>query len=230
MVVECIGLPGSGKTYLMRRVGEALASEGVRVVNGSDLAANDLLWKAGKKVLHHTIFLDSDARRLRGRLEEILQPEKPLQSRYGIYRDECFTLESAAIFRALYARIESADTVYLFDEGLVHTIVKFCAEFHLGDRTFLEMMAACGPFDQKRRVIVHNKITVDGCIGSIRKRDRHVCAFDELPEERLREILAQYERFNACFAAHYPVVAVSREEAEEEKVRRICGEILRRRR
>lgn len=229
MVVECIGLPGSGKTYLFRSVEEELRKKGIPCVNGGDLSMHSLWWKAGKKVLHRTVFLSRDAKRLRDRLQEILQGEKPLQSRYGINRDERFTLESAAIFAAVYKKMEKSDKVYLFDEGLVHTIVKFCAEFHLPDEVFLEMVEACGRGQEKARLVVYNEISIDECLRSIQKRDRHVCGFDELQKDQLKDLLMQYERLNACYAASEPVVTVRRSEPGEEKTARIFAEIRKRR-
>lgn len=248
MVVECIGLPGSGKTYLLRSVEEELRKRGIPCVNAGERSMHSVLWKAGKKVLHRTIFLDRNARELRDRMRKILADQAggslegsqaggsrqesrafPLRSRYGINTDERFTVESAAIFAAVYHLMEKSEKVYLFDEGLVHTLVKFCAEFHLSDQVFLEIAAACGPFDEMSRIVVHNGISVDDCIRSIRKRDRHICAFDELPEDLLRELLGEYSRLNACYAAHYPVLSVLRADDDGEKVRQICGGIFRKR-
>ena len=268
MVVECIGLPGSGKTYLLRSVEEELRKKGIPCVNAGERSMHSVLWKAGKKVLHRTIFLDRDARELRDRMRRILadhaggsrssrealraggsrladagrtdqlrqaggdrQESKafPLRSRYGINTDERFTVESAAIFAAVYRLMEKSEKVYLFDEGLVHTLVKFCAEFRLPDQVFLEIAAACGPFDEMSRIVVHNGISVDDCIRSIRKRDRHICAFDELPEDLLRDLLGEYSRLNACYAAHYPVLSVLRADDDGEKVRQICGAVFRKR-
>ena len=274
MVVECIGLPGSGKTYFLRSVEEELRKRGIPCVNAGERSMHSVLWKAGKKVLHRTIFLDRNARELRDRMRKILADQAggslegsrvggsragggrqdsraggsrsglealraggdrqesrafPLRSRYGINSDERFTVESAAIFAAVYHLMEKSEKVYLFDEGLVHTLVKFCAEFHLSDQVFLEIAAACGPFDEMSRIVVHNGISVDDCIRSIRKRDRHICAFDELPEDLLRDLLGEYSRLNACYAAHYPVLSVLRADDDGEKVRQICGGIFRKR-
>lgn len=265
MVVECIGLPGSGKTYLLRSVEKELRKRGIPCVNAGERSMHSVLWKAGKKVLHRTIFLDRNARELRDRMRKILADQAggslegsrvggsragggrsgredlraggsrqesrafPLRSRYGINSDERFTVESAAIFAAVYHLMEKSEKVYLFDEGLVHTLVKFCAEFHLSDQVFLEIAAACGPFDEMSRIVVHNGISVDDCVKSIRKRDRHICAFDELPEDLLRDLLGEYSRLNACYAAHYPVLSVLRADDDGEKVRQICGGIFRKR-
>ena len=256
MVVECIGLPGSGKTYLMRSVEEELLKRGIPCVNAGERSMHSVWWKAAKKVLHRTIFLDRDAREIRGRMRKILEEAGdseqearagdsredsragdsrqedrafPLRSRYGINTDERFTVESAAIFAAAYRLMERSERVYLFDEGLVHSLVKFCAEFHLPESVFLEMVAACGPFDELSRIVVHNRISADDCVRSIQKRNRHICAFDELPEELLRELLGEYSRLNACYAAHFPVLSVLRADDDGEKVRQICGGIFRKR-
>ena len=256
MIVECIGLPGSGKSYLFRSVEEELTRRGVPCVNAGDRSMNSPLWKAGKKVLHRTIFLSREARESRDRMRKILaeaglsdkpgrtgrtrqesragraEPDRrafPLRSRYGINTDERFTVESAAIFAAVYRRMARSRKVYLFDEGLVHTIVKFCAEFHLPDKVFTELLAACGTFRGDSRIVVYNEISLADCIESIRKRDRHICAFDELSGDRLRELLEQYVRLNACYAAREPVLTVLRTEEERDKRGRICEEILRRR-
>ena len=247
MVVECIGLPGSGKTYLLRSVEKELRKRGIPCVNAGERSMHSVLWKAGKKVLHRTIFLDRNAREIREKIERILaeaggsraevragasgQESRAfsLRSRYGINTDERFTVESAAIFAAVCHLMEKSEKVYLFDEGLVHTIVKFCAEFHLPDSVFLEIVAACGHFDELSRVVVHNGISVDDCVKSIQKRNRHICAFDELPEDLLRELLGEYSRLNACYAAHYPVLSVLRADDDGEKVRQICGAIFRKR-
>ena len=44
MIVECIGLPGSGKSYLFRSVEEELTRRGVPCVNAGDRSMNSPLW------------------------------------------------------------------------------------------------------------------------------------------------------------------------------------------
>ena len=73
MVVECIGLPGSGKTYLLSSVEAELREKGIPCVNAGERSMHSVWWKAAKKVLHRTIFLDRDAREIRGRIRQILE-------------------------------------------------------------------------------------------------------------------------------------------------------------
>ena len=221
MVIECIGLPGSGKTFLMSKLEQELRQKGVRCVNASDRSMNRFSWKAARKLLHAGIFLDRNAGKLRARMEKALQNEKPLRSQYGIYENEQYTLESAAVFRLVYRRMMRSDTVYLFDEGLVHAIVKFCADFALRDETFIKLTEAAESGIKGKRLVVYNAIPEENCFISLRKRDRHICDFDELPDDALRGILREYARLNALYENSRKVVTVRREEEIEVKTGRI---------
>ena len=221
MVIECIGLPGSGKTYLMAHLEQEIRKRGVRCVNASDRSMNRFSWKAARKLLHAGIFLERNARRMRARMEKALQAEREAYSQYGIYEDERYTLESAAVFRLVYRRMMRSDTVYLFDEGLVHAIVKYCADFALRDDTFLKLTEAAEAGISGKRMVVYNAISEESCFASLRERDRHICAFDELPDDALRGILREYARLNALYENSHKVVVVRRDEEIEVKTGRI---------
>ena len=221
MVIECIGLPGSGKSFLMGQVEQELWKRGVRCVNASDRSMNRVSWKAARKLLHAGIFLERNARRLQARMEKALRAENQAHSQYGIYKDERYTLESAAVFRLVYRRMMRSDTVYLFDEGLVHAVVKFCADFALQEETFLKLMEAAESGISGKRLVVYNAISQDSCFASLRKRNRHICDFDELPDDALRGILREYARLNTAYENSHKVVTVRREEEIDDKTGRI---------
>ena len=221
MVIECIGLPGSGKTYLMAHLEEEIRKNGVRCVNASDRSMNRVSWKAARKLLHAGIFLERNARRLQARMEKALRAESQAHSQYGIYKDERYTLESAAVFRLVYRRMMRSDTIYLFDEGLVHAVVKFCADFALQEETFLKLMEAAESGISGKRLVVYNAISQDSCFASLRKRNRHICDFDELPDDALRGILREYARLNTAYENSHKVVTVRREEEIDDKTGRI---------
>jgi hypothetical protein len=221
MVIECIGLPGSGKTFLMSHLEQEIGKRGLRCINASDRSMNRFSWKAARKLLHAGIFLMRGARQVRARMEKALLMEPQAHSRYGIYEDERFTLESAAIFRLVYRHMMASDTVYLFDEGLVHAIVKFCADFAMGGDTFEALIEAAESGLKGKRLVVYNAISEENCFVSLRKRDRHICAFDELPDDALHGILREYARLNTIYASGHTTVKVLREEDIEVKIVRI---------
>ena len=203
MVIECIGLPGSGKSYLMKQLERALLRRGCRCVNVSELCMTDPAVKAVKKLMHAAVWVFPAARALREDLEDILAAQQPVRSRFGIYENARFTEEAAAIFCSLYPRMMRSETVFLFDEGLAHTLVKYCADTMLREDTLLAMYRRVEE-EVKRgegsRIVVCNRITVRDCMRSIEKRDRHVCDFDELTGDALREILQAYRRYTECIA------------------------------
>ena len=221
MVIECIGLPGSGKTFLMSHLEQEIGKRGLRCINVSDRSMKRFSWKAARKLLHAGIFLTRAARQVRAQMEKALQREPQTRSRYGIYEDERFTLESAAVFRLAYRHMMASDTVYLFDEGLVHAIVKFCADFAMGGDTFEALIEAAESGLMGKRLVVYNAISEENCFVSLRKRDRHICAFDELPDDALHGILREYARLNTIYANGHTTVKVLREEDIEVKIARI---------
>ena len=226
MVVECIGLPGSGKTYLIGKLQEALEEKGIPVVNASDSRANRIIRKAAVKLLRAGVIPDREAGELRSRLREILADGEPRGSRFGIYEDTDYTGRSAAAFVQRYRKMMHSPKVYLFDEGLVHALVKLCADFGISNEIFLSMAGETEKRLAGRRLVIYNVIPTRDCLASIAERNRHICAFDELSGEELKEILGEYERLNGCYAEHYDTVEVRREEEDRRKTERILERIL----
>jgi hypothetical protein len=70
-------------------------------------------------------------------------------------------------------------------------------------------------------MVVYNAISEESCFASLRERDRHICAFDELPDDALRGILREYARLNALYENSHKVVVVRRDEEIEVKTGRI---------
>ena len=225
MVVECIGLPGSGKTFLIRELEKELTAAGFRAVNVSQRRMERLSWKLAAKIFRAAVPFDRSMGRLCRRLKEILEKEKPLDSRFGIYENTEYSVRSAAVFVKLYRKMMQSPKVYLFDEGLVHTLVKLCADFGITDGTFLEMADETEKQLSGERVIIHNEIAVADCAASIAKRDRHICAFDELTGDRLEAILREYTRLNRAYAGRYNTVCVSRKEEIRTRTKRILNRI-----
>ena len=90
MVIECMGLPGSGKTYLMELVEKELRRREVDYVNVSANLMNRISWKILRKIARALIYLSPDARWLRDRLLKILGEEGELHSSFGeIYSQKC---------------------------------------------------------------------------------------------------------------------------------------------
>ena len=228
MVIECIGLPGSGKSYLMEKLRRALQRQGYRCVNVSELCMTNPAAKAARKLLRAGAWMDADARKLRADMEEILRAGAPVRSRFGIYEDARYTETTAAVLCKLYPRMMRAKTVFIFDEGLVHALVKYSADSLLQEATFA---ALCSRTERELlnntggRLVVHNHITVRDCIRSIEKRDRHICAFDELRGQTLRGILEAYQTYTTYYDDTYHACRVERRAPMKGKLAKILAEV-----
>ena len=105
MVLECIGLPGSGKTYLIGKLQAELEKKGIPAVNASDSRSNRVSRKIAGKILRAGVIPDREAGELRSRLREILADGEPWSSRFGIYEDTGYTVRSAAAFVQQYRKM-----------------------------------------------------------------------------------------------------------------------------
>ncbi len=77
MVIECIGLSGSGKTELLELIEKELKRREVDYVNVSANLKRGIVWKFLRVIAGALIFLSADARWLRDRLRGILEKEEP---------------------------------------------------------------------------------------------------------------------------------------------------------
>ncbi len=227
MVIECIGLPGSGKTYLMELVEKELRRREVDYVNVSANLMNRITWKILRKAARALIYLDADARWLRDRLVKILDEEGERSSSFGIYENERYTVKSAALLAFLYRRMIWSPKLYLFDEGLVHTLIKFCADFKISEETFRKMVTESERGLRSTRLVIYTEISMEDCLASIEKRDRHVCAFDALTGDALTGLLAEYDRLNKAYSDNHPVLKIRREDENRTKLARVFGKIRR---
>ena len=104
MVIECIGLPGSGKTELTELIEKELKRREVDYVNVSANLRSRISWKFLRAIAELLIFLSADARWLRDRLRGILQKEGAVSS-FGVYDNEKRVIRSLAVYSFWYRRM-----------------------------------------------------------------------------------------------------------------------------
>ena len=105
MVIECIGLPGSGKTELTELIEKELKRREVDYVNVSAKLRHSIGWKLLRVIAGALIFLSADARWLRDRLRGILQKEEPAGS-FGVYENEKRVFRNLAAYSFWYRRMQ----------------------------------------------------------------------------------------------------------------------------
>lgn len=195
MVIECIGLPGSGKTELAELIEKELKRREVDYVNVSANIRNRISWKFLRVIAGALIFLSADARWLRGRLLGLLQKEGD-DSEKGVIRN-------LAVYSFWYRRMIRSHKIFLFDEGMVHTLMMFCADRKITEETFRKMAAAAERGVRSARLVISTE-------SSSEERDG---------------LADEYERLRLAYGRDFRVLEIRREDETRKKLSRIFGRI-----
>lgn len=202
MVIECIGLPGSGKTELTELIEKELKRREVDYVNVSAGLRNRISWKILRVIAGALIFLSADARWLRDRLRGILQKEEPADS-FGVYENEKSVFRILAVYSFWYRRMIRSHRIFLFDEGMLHTLMMFCADRRITEDAFRKMAAASEKGIRRARLVISG---------------------EDASEER-DDFANEYERLRKAYGRDSRVLEISREEENRKKLSRIFGRI-----
>lgn len=224
MILETIGLPGSGKTYLCNEIEKKLGNN-INSLNISRLTSNIFIFKIIKYLFILLSSRTKIARDVKCKVRLVLQQEN-VKSSFGIYKDESYSVNMICCFILLYSLLERSKKVYLFDEGIVHTVIKMCADFEFSKETFNSIMNIIeSGLKDKNWVVIYNYIDIEECLASIKKRNRHVCAFDELSAHDLRLILEYYNEYNEFYYSTRKTVGVERNKPMNQKIEVIIDKI-----
>lgn len=202
MVIECIGLPGSGKTELAELIEKELKRREVDYVNVSANIRHRISWKFLRMIAGALIFLSADARWLRGRLRGLLQKEENV-SGFGAYDSEKGVIRSLAVYSFWYRRMIRSHRIFLFDEGMVHTLMMFCADRKTSEETFRKMAAAAERGVRSARLVISGE-------SSSEERDG---------------LADEYERLRLAYGRDFRVLEIRREDENRKKLSRIFGRI-----
>ncbi len=208
MVIEMMGLPGSGKSYLSNFLVTAFRKDGISAINIVEAQRKTVVYKIYWKFLNLIARHNKEYIRRKKRLENIFAVYYNKKSNYnevniGIY------IERFAFFEYLYKKWGSSSKVYLFDEGILQTLATIMVNFHVAlsiiETEIIDLLQNCP-------AVIYNQISLPDCIESIKKRNRHVCFIDELQGEQLSNFLTGYSRACEKIDEKFHCLKVSRED------------------
>lgn len=225
MVIECIGLPGSGKAELMKLVGKELEKREVDYINVSLKMKHNIIWKLMGAAAGLLIYLNSDARWLRDRLREILRREGGSQSRYGISGDPERLIRAIAVYAFWYRRFIRSHKLYLFDEGMIHLITMFCADHKISDETFRKIVVASERGIRKARLVILSKVPVEEALLSMDTGEGSEKIFGKTEGEDRAELFREWDRFTEVYKSCFRVLEIQSGEEKRKKMSRVFGRI-----
>lgn len=223
MIIECIGLPGSGKKELIGLVEKELKRREVDYVNVSEGFRHRVGWKLLRVIAGVLIYLSADARWLRDRLQGILAGEGE-KERHGVYKNDRGAIRSIALYAYWYRRMIRSHRLYLFDEGMVHSLILLCADRRVSDPAFRKIVLASEKGIRSARLVIFNEISAEESMAALEGGDKRYDVFNRTAGEG-DAILQEYERFLDAYRTNFRVLEVSRQDGNRKNLARVFGRI-----
>jgi hypothetical protein len=201
MIVELCGLPGAGKTYLIKRIkGDAM------ICMTSDKAALNKIISVLKKI---SLIMPSSIM-LRNKILSVLGTETFSPKYYDIRIKEYARNLSVVAFGYRYSQKRNL----FMDEGIVQRIVNLSVNYDLPIEKTYELIDLVQ--DNLKNVSVYYlDVGIEECKKSILSRDRRMYRFDEIRDERLDAILERYKYYFDLIVAKYDIKAIGRDDYQE---------------
>lgn len=199
MIIEAIGLPGSGKTFLFHELEKEFRSNSIRAYNFTELSRNNISVKIVVKLLLKFVSLKYICKKWKKELYDILSEELPYESKFDLYENPDYCVNYALMLLFIYRLFQNSKIVLLLDEGMYHNIVKLCADFDFSIRLSNKLIEKCvllSRLNDSKHIVIYNIFPISETLLSIEKRNRHVSKFDELETTQLSKILDNYDKLN----------------------------------
>lgn len=195
MIIEFMGLPGVGKSYLGKQLENELSYRGIKCISVVERSRTSLRWKLLSKCLHIIIPTTAYYRELREELIEIASASANNSSR-AVYNDNSVDIvdyiEQIVFLNYVYTKLQSSRTVYIFDEGIAQQFANIIVNFGSSIETVQYMLLLLG----ENPKTVYLTYPFEKIKQSITARNRHVCYIDELRDKELDQFLSSYQK--AC--------------------------------
>ena len=193
MIIEFLGLPGVGKSYLGKQIEKELSYRDIKCISVVERSRTSLIWKLLSKCLHIGISRMPKYIRLRNELADLAYPYTSARPKYNDnYVRVANYIEQIAFLDYVYAKLQSSKNIYIYDEGIAQQFANMIVNFEVDIETIQSMILLLG----KKPKTVYMTYSVDKIKESITLRNRHVCYIDELKDGELNKFLISYQK--AC--------------------------------
>lgn len=218
MIIEFMGLPGSGKTYLCNALVQNLQEDEIRAVNLVDRFRTDFKYK----IAHHIAMLGAKVHpvffRMRREMRSILKnylTKKAAYSTADIYRYVDQLLE----YCFLYYFLKNRKKVYIFDEGIYQQMATMMTNFEVSRSDIEKLLVII--VEHVRIQCVAYEATVEQALWSIQERNRHTCFIDELSGAALLDFLETYQHSCMELGQKPEILHIKRENPLSENLENI---------
>lgn len=220
MIIDIIGFPGSGKSFLCEQITNDLKKKDIKTMNVLKFRRYTVLGKICNKIFFLIFCNSKEIRRLKNKMSLILKNELHLKSIFNKNRDMEFYIEYIALSIFYYNKIKNRKCIYIFDEGIYHLVCTLCMDYNLSIDLFYKLILFC-----KEEIgeinIIYNKISIYNCFKSIKKRNRRECQIDYLEDNEIYRMLNMYKIYFDSLEGYLKMLTIDREELDVNKIRKI---------
>ena len=187
MIVEYFGVPGSGKTYHTNLYKEQLKYEGKKYIDISRYSAMPLWLKFLYKLADYTILILPKYRKQITEYKEVCKGCRRESTFVPFSLDYC--IKDIVLYSLVYDVFCHLGRIVVNDEGQLHRVIFLSVQFGVA----LDKLIPVYQSFRHRVVCRYVKTTSDNIMRNIKRRNRRVCAMDELKDGMLRDYIRAFE-------------------------------------
>lgn len=186
MIVEYLGLPGSGKTYQANLYKKKIEGEGMPYCDISRYKGMALWLKVFYKVADYAILWIPKYRKQIKEYNKICihcpQKSSFLSASISYY------IKDIVLYSFVYDIFGNSNRIIINDEGMLHRLITLIVQFNPPIEKLLSLYLSTN--HGERRFYIG--ITVENAFKNIKNRNRKVCSMDELDDKTFLRLLHKY--------------------------------------
>ena len=187
MIVEYLGIPGSGKTYNKQLYIELLSKERRKWLDISRWNGMPLGLKLFYKFIDYFIFLIPKYRKLFKLYKEACFIKSNSSKYFPLSFETCLRDIVQASF--LHDYFGKWNRIVLNDEGQLQRIVTMAVQFEVNIEDLMSVYLAEKHLEETRFV----EISINDAFCNIKTRNRHVCEMDEMNDGIMNNFLNDFD-------------------------------------
>ena len=223
MIIDVFGLPGSGKTVWGEYFIEYSKKNNIKIINASKFYDTTVLGRVIKKILFLLIKRNIIYKRIK---EHFLSN---IAKCNNLYNDEKIdmAINRLLVLHYIYTHFCFDNNIYFFDEGIYHGVLKIATYYDFDEKLLKDLLNKnMQHLNEKNICFIYNCISCDDSMNSIRKRDRHVCSFDDFDDKTLKKYIKKYNLLVSYICNEKKLCQISRYDSIEKRNETVFNYIM----
>lgn len=219
MIIDLSGLPASGKSYFSDKFNDAFRkNNNQKIINFIEWDRTTFFGRALHTLAYPIIRHTSKYRKLYSILDNYVTNAPQYNEAHTVD----FFVTRIIFLRMVYAISNYAHTNLMVNEGISQSLIMFAIEFNLQRNEFIILVNRILKYKYIKYAVY--QISLDDCIVSFTRRNRHVTQIDELRGEALYTFLSRFEMYLSICLDILGFISLSRESTFENNFNSLIEE------